>query len=145
MLLLQRFLLIGFALCIPPILIISSASAQFEGHDYHGKQIWCYRRGLGPCDVSYQSVFIGTVVSVTEAAGKEKQLQIMPEEIFSGRADGLLTVTTNQGECFGDFKAGDKWLFYLQRDTKTNALLLDYASPTRPIADAQADSERDGN
>lgn len=62
----------------------------------------------------------------------------MPEEVFSGRVAGLLSVTTKQGECFGDFQAGDKWLFYLRQDTKTKSLLLDYASPTRPIADAQA-------
>ena len=47
----------------------------------------------------------------------------------------------DQGECFGDFQAGDKWLFYLQRDPKTKSLVLEYNSPTRPIADAQAQIE----
>jgi hypothetical protein len=89
----------------------------------------------------YESVFIGTVVSVTEAANSEKRLQLMPAEVFSGTVAGSLTVTTDQGECLGDFQAGDKWLFYLQRDTKTKLLLLKYASPTRPIADAQAQIE----
>lgn len=139
--LLQRWALLVLALCIPSTLIISSASAQFEGHDYHGKQIFCYIRGReGSCGIGdgYEAVFIGTVVSVTETANKERRLQLMPEEVFSGRVTGSLTVTTDQGECFGDFQAGDKWLFYLQRDTKTKSLLLKYSSPTRPIADAQA-------
>lgn len=129
------------ALCIPPTLVVSSAFAQFEGHDYHGKQIFCYIRGReGSCGpgYGYDAVFTGTVVSVTEATGKERRLELMPEEVFSGRVTSLLTVATKQGECFGDFQAGDKWLFYLRRDTNTKSLLLDYASPTRPTADAQA-------
>jgi hypothetical protein len=142
--LLQRCALMVFALCIPSTLVISSASAQFEGHDYHGKQIFCYIRGRdGSCGIGdgYEDVFIGTVVSVTEIANNEKRLRLMPEEVFAGRVAGSLTVTTEQGGCFGDFQVGDKWLFYLQQDTKTKALLLKYNSPTRPIADAQAQIE----
>jgi hypothetical protein len=139
--LLQRCALLVPALCILPTLISSSASAQFEGHDYHGKPIFCYIRGReGSCGIGngYEAVFIGTVLSVTETANTEKRLQVMPEEVFSGRFAGSLTVTTDQGECFGDFEAGDKWLFYLQRDAKTKSLVLKYASPTRPIGGAPA-------
>jgi hypothetical protein len=142
--LLERGALLVFALCIPSTLIISSASAQFEGHDYHGKQIFCYMRGReGSCGVGdgYEDVFIGTVVSVAETANSEKRLRLMPEEVFAGTVAGSLTVTTEQGGCFGDFQSGDKWLFYLQRDSKTKSLLLKYNSPTRPIADAQAQIE----
>lgn len=138
--LLDRCALRVFALCIPPTLIVSSAFAQFEGHDYHGKQIFCYIRGReGSCGPSYgyDAVFTGTVVSVTETTGNERRLELIPEEVFSGRVTGLLTVATKQGECFVDFQAGDKWLFYLRRDTRTKSLLLDYASPTRPTADAK--------
>lgn len=129
------------ALCIPSTLIISPASAQLEGHDYHGKQIFCYIRGReGSCGVGdgYEDVFIGTVVSVASSGNREKRLRLMPEEVFAGTAAGPVTVTTDQGRCFGDFHAGDRWLFYLQRETKTNSLLLKYNSPARPIADAQA-------
>jgi hypothetical protein len=129
------------ALCIFSTLIVSSASAQFVGQDYHGKQIFCYMRGReGSCGVGdgYEDVFIGTVVSVAEIANNEKQLRLMPEEVFAGAVAGSLTVTTDQAGCFGGFQAGDKWLFYLQRDTKTKSLLLKYNSPTRLIADAQA-------
>ncbi len=142
--LLQRCALLVLPLCIPSTLILSSASAQFEGHDYHGKQIFCYIRGReGSCgiDDGYEAVFVGTVVSVAEIANSEKRLRLMPEEVFAGTVAGSLTVTTDQGGCFGDFQAGDKWLFYFQRDTKTKSLLLKYNSPTRPIADAQPQIE----
>ncbi len=142
--LLQRCALLVFALCIPSTLIIPSAAAQLEGHDYHGRQIFCYIRGReGSCGIGdgYEAVFIGTVVSVAEMANSEKRLRLMPEEVFAGTVAGSLTVTTDQGGCFRDFQAGDKWLFYLQRDTKTKSLLLKYNSPTRPIADAQAQIE----
>jgi hypothetical protein len=142
--LLQRCALLFPALCILPTLASSSAAAQVEGHDYHGKQVFCYIRGReGSCGIGdgYEAVFIGTVVSATETANGEKRLQLMPEEVFSGTVAGSLTVTSDQGECFGDFQAGDKWLFYLQRDPRTKSLLLKYASPTRQIADAQAQIE----
>jgi hypothetical protein len=117
--LLQRCALLVPALCILPTLTSWSASAQFEGHDYHGKQIFCYMRGRdGSCGIGdgYETVFIGTVVSVTETANSETRLQLMPEEVFSGTVAGSLTVTSDQGECFGDFQAGDEWLFYFQKD-----------------------------
>ena len=135
-----------FALWVTSPLIVSSASAQqIDVRDYRGKQIACVTSGLqsfarscGTSD-SYETVFVGSVVSVTEIADRERRLQLMPEEVFSGNADRLLTVTTNQGVCFGDFQVGDKWLFYLKRDTKTKALLLSYGSPSRLIADAKAE------
>ena len=141
----HRCALLTLALWIPSALIISSVAAQvIEIRDYRGKQISCVTSGLqgfgrscGTGD-DYDSVFIGSVVSATEITDTERRLQVMPEEVFSGNADGLLTVTTSQGACFGDFQPGDKWLFYLKRDTKTKALLLSYGSPTRLIADSQA-------
>ena len=142
--LVQRCAMLVLALCIHSTLIISSASAQLEGHDYHGKQILCYMRGRdGSCGVGdgYDDVFIGTVVSVVEIANSEKRLRLIPEEVFAGAVADSLTVTTEQAGCFGDFQAGDEWLFYLQRDTKTKSLLLKYNSPTRAIADAQAQIE----
>jgi Carboxypeptidase regulatory-like domain len=133
-----------FALSVTCAPFISSALSQvIEIRDYRGKQISCVTSGLSgfgrSCGTgdSYETVFVGSVVSVTEVTDTERRLQLMPEEVFSGNADGLLTVNTSQGACLGDFQAGDKWLFYLQRDTKTKALLLSYGSPTRPIADAQ--------
>ena len=134
-----------FALCIPSTLITSSLFAQvIEIRHYRGKQISCVTSGLKgfnrACGTSdgYETVFIGSVFSVTEISATERRLQLMPEEVFSGTAEGLLTVTTSQGACIGEFKTGDKWLFYLQRDTKTKTLLLSYGSPTRPIGDSQA-------
>jgi hypothetical protein len=142
----QRRAVSLFTLCILSTLVVSTASGQnIDLREYRGKQIACVTRGLqsfaGSCGTSdsYEAVFVGSVVSVTEITDRERRLQLMPEEVFSGNADRLLTVTTNQGLCFGDFQVGEEWLFYLKRDTKTKALLLSYGSPTRPIADATAD------
>jgi hypothetical protein len=131
-----------FAQSVTCALFISSALSQIiEIRDYRGKQISCVRSGLqdGSCGTgdTYEAVFVGSVVSVTEITETERRLRLVPEEVFFGDTDGLLTVNTSQGACLGDFQAGDKWLFYLQRDTKTKALLLSYGSPTRPISDAQ--------
>ena len=93
--LLQRCaVLLVFALCIPSTLIISSASAQFEGHEYHGKQIFCYIRGReGSCGVGdgYETVFSGTIVSVAEIANSEKRLRLMPEEVFAGTVASVVS------------------------------------------------------
>jgi len=35
------------------------------------------------------------------------------------------------------FSPGDRWLFYLQSDDKTNELFLTYGSPSGPVADSQ--------
>jgi len=133
-----------FELSVACALFISSASSQvIEIRDYRGKQISCVRSGLQgfgrSCETgdSYEKVFVGSVVSVIETTDTERRLQLLPEEVFFGNAHGLLTVNTSQGACIGDFQAGDKWLFYLERDPKTKALLLSYGSPTRPISDAQ--------
>jgi hypothetical protein len=132
------------ALWAATTLIVSSASAQeIEIREYRGKQIACVTGGLQSfvrsCGTSnsYETVFVGSVVSVKEVTDTDRRLQLMPEEVFFGNSDGLLTANTSQGACLGEFQAGDKWLFYLQRDPKTKALLLSYGSPTRPIAEAQ--------
>lgn len=122
-----------------------SVSAQaIEIRDYRGKQISCVTKGLqefgkvcGTGD-AFIAVFTGSVVSATEITDTERRLELMPEEVFSGTADGLLTVTTSQGACLGEFQPGDKWLFYLQQDSETKALVLSYGNPTRPVADSQA-------
>ncbi|HEX7288541.1 MAG TPA: carboxypeptidase-like regulatory domain-containing protein [Candidatus Angelobacter sp.] len=75
--------------------------------------------------------------STTEIADEEKRLLLMPEEVFRGEAAIELTVLTSQGDCLPEILPGDRWLFYLQRVSKTNALLLSYGSPSEPLADAQ--------
>jgi hypothetical protein len=131
--------LAAMAICIAP-----SLSAQLvELRDYHGKEITCVRSGLHgfemPCGIqsSYQYIFIGTVVSVSEAEDSERALRVTPEEVFSGSPPVELTVTTSQGDCLGDIALGDKWLFYLRRDENTGTLMLAYGSPSGPVADTE--------
>ena len=126
---------------------IPSVSAQIvELREYHGKQIGCARSGLSgfamPCgaDGGYEFVFIGSVLSAKAISATEWRLQLMPEETFHGNPAGELTVITNQGACLPEIHAGDRWLFYLQKnDHKPNALILSYGSPSKPMPDAAKD------
>jgi hypothetical protein len=69
-------------------------------------------------------------------------LQLSPQEIFRGDAVGRLLVTTNQGACLPEILLGDQWLFYLRRDENSGELLLDYGSPSNPVAAAERDITR---
>jgi hypothetical protein len=148
------------ALCTQPF----GAAQITELREYHGKHIQepiviggqafiaCTRSGLFsfemPCGLEswYEDIFVGTVLSVSDTEGSErvlsiapleKVLSITPEEIFSGNPPDQLKVTTSQGDCLGDITPGDKWLFYLRRDTKTGTLKLAYGSPSGPVADEE--------
>jgi hypothetical protein len=124
--------------------VVPHGSAQImEERQYHGTTITCMLSGLqgwgSPCgtDGNYAYIFVGSVLSATEISDTEKRLQITPEKIFLGDPATPLTVTTNQGACLPEILPGDQWLFYLQRDDKTNDLMLEYGSPSEPIAEAQ--------
>lgn len=132
-------IVLGALICAIPY-----ASAQIiEDREYRGKKIMCMLSGLrgwgSPCgtDGNYAYIFVGSVLSATEISDSEKLLQLMPQEIFLGDAASQLKVTTNQGDCLPEILPGDQWLFYLWRDDKTKELLLNYGSPSKPIADAQ--------
>jgi hypothetical protein len=121
----------------------SCSSQIIEERQYRGKTITCMLSGLqgwgNPCgtDGNYAYIFVGAVLSATEISEKEKRLQITPQEIFLGEPTSQLAVTTNQGACLPEILPGDQWLFYLWRDDKSKELLLDYESPSSPIAEAQ--------
>jgi hypothetical protein len=130
------------------MLAIPRTCAQiFEEREYHGKRITCVQSGLRgfamPCgtDGNYTYVFVGSVLSVAEISDREKRLQLVPQELFLGDATSPLTVTTRQGACLPEIQAGDKWLFYLWRESGSDALILSYGGPSRPLADAQKDIE----
>jgi len=55
--------------------------------------------------------------------------------MFRGVTASQVTVVTEQDDCLAEFRAGDEWLFYLQRDA--HSLVLSYGSPSKPIAEAQ--------
>lgn len=124
--------------------VIPPAFAQIiELRNYRGKQIQCIRSGITgfgrPCgiDGNYAYVFIGSVVSTIKVSDTETRLMVAPEEVFLGADATALMITTSQGGCLPDIVPGARWLFYLQRDRKTNALLLAYGSPSKPIAEAE--------
>lgn len=121
-----------------------SASAQRDVMiEYRGKQIACSTSGLFSFEMScgidswYEDIFIGSVQSVTEISETERVVRIVPGEVFLGNPGSLLTVTTSQGACLAELKAGDDWLFYLRRDKKSKELLLEYGSPSGPVADTE--------
>ena len=119
------------------------AAAQItELRNYHGKKIYCTLSGLrgfsSECGIinDYEYIFIGSVLSVAQISDEEKRLQLQPLEIFLGNPLDQLTVTTNQGDCLQEIEPGDEWLVYLFRDSKTNGLVLEYGSPSAPVAES---------
>jgi hypothetical protein len=67
-----------------------------------------------------------------------QRLQIAPDKVFVGDSSEA-TVITNQACLSSDIQAGDKWLFYLHRDPKSNNLILEYQGPSEPISKAEND------
>ena len=113
-----------------------------------GKQIACMHTGLmsdlndcGTRSDSYSYVFVGSISRVTPRLTtdlhNEFELQIVPEEIFSGKPDKPLTVLTSQGLCLPKLAVGDRWLFYLRKDAGEPIVLDFYGNESRPLADAQ--------
>jgi Carboxypeptidase regulatory-like domain len=108
-----------------------------------GRTVACGYSGLksdlkdcGPRADLYTYVFVGLISAVTPAANYEKEIQIVPEEIFRGAPATPLTVLTSQADCLGDLKVGDRWLFYLRHE-EGKPIVLDYGSGSLPIANAQ--------
>ncbi|MGO9303284.1 MAG: carboxypeptidase-like regulatory domain-containing protein [Candidatus Korobacteraceae bacterium] len=113
-----------------------------EIREYHGKKFECsysgiWAFGMGCGIESYARVFTGTVISAVEISDRDKRLRLAPEEVFLGDPASEVTAITNQACLRTEIKAGDKWLFYLNRDRKTNELILSFGSPSKPIAEAQ--------
>jgi len=114
-----------------------------EVREYHGKQVTCLHSGLigvaKACGTeAYARVFTGIVRSAVEVGDTDKLLQIIPDEVFVGDSSEA-TVTTNQACLHTDIQAGDRWLFYLYRDPKSDKLVLSYDGPSKPITEAEDD------
>ena len=110
---------------------------------YHGKQVQCIHSGLRgvakQCGTEgYARVFTGIVSSSVEVGDTDKLLHLVPDEVFVGDSNEA-TVITNQACLNADIQAGDKWLFYLYRDPKSDKLILSYDGPSKPIANAEDD------
>ncbi len=85
----------------------------------------------------YTYVFVGVISGVTPVENDEKQIELVPEEVFLGTPATALTALTSQADCMREFKVGDRWLFYL-RKVEGKPIVLDYyGNDSLPVADAQ--------
>src|SRR5690349_4035663 len=103
------------------VLCQGRAAAQIISIERVGsKTVACMHTGLTStlkdCGVRadwYNYVFVGLISEVTPFENDEKEIQIVPEEVFWGEPTTSLKVVTSQAACMRELKAGDKWLFYL--------------------------------
>jgi hypothetical protein len=124
-------------------MVPSLSAVIIETRDYHGKQVQCVHGGLrGVAQMcgteGYARVFTGFVRSAIEVGDTDKLLQLVPDEAFVGDSSEA-TVVTNQACLSTDIQAGDKWLFYLYRDPKSDQLILSYDGPSKPVTKAEDD------
>jgi hypothetical protein len=120
-----------------------AARAQImEFREVGGKTITCMHSGLSS-DLSdcgtqsdwYAYVFVGTISAITPTKDGEKELHIIPDEVFKGEPANPLIVRTSQGACLPDLMVGDRWLYYLRSG---NPVVLDfYGNISSPVADAK--------
>jgi hypothetical protein len=135
-----RLVLVVLAVaCMVP----SLSAVIVEIREYHGKQVSCIHSGLRgvakQCGTEgYARVFTGFVRSSVEVGDTDKILQLVPDEAFVGDSSEA-TVITNQACLNTDIQAGDRWLFYLYRDPKSDRLILSYDGPSKPITQAEDD------
>lgn len=127
-------------------LVVPFLSADIaEVREYHGKKVTCLHSGLYSsagwvCGTyNYARVFTGTVQSAVEVGDTDKRLQLIPDEVFLGDPASEVTAITNQACLRAEIQAGQKWLFYLFRDKKSNELVLGYEGRSKRIEEAQQD------
>jgi hypothetical protein len=120
-----------------------AATAQIITIDKVGdKTITCMHSGLTSdlkdCGLQsnwYAYVFVGSISAITPIKDDEKELQIIPEEVFHGEPANPLTARTSQSACLPNLKVGNHWLFFLRNG---KPIVLDYyGNISRHVADAQ--------
>lgn len=126
--------------------VVSLLSAQIaEVREYHGRKVQCVHSGIvhtngtGCGTLGYERVFTGTVKSAFAIGETDKLLQLVPHEVFLGDPASEVIAVTNQACLRREIGDGEKWLFYLYRNTQTNGLVLGYDGPSKPLAQAQHD------
>ena len=132
----------GVALVLVTLFWGGTASAQIiEGRTEGGKTFTCMHTGLSSGEdcggkvYAYSYVFIGSISGIRET-GEEKELQIVPQEIFYGQPSTPLTILTSQGLCLPNMAIGDSWLFFLRRE-KDQPIVLDYyGNDSLPVTEA---------
>ena len=96
------------ALVIVGLCCCSAAKAQIIMLKQDGdKRFQCMHTGLSgdltDCGTQsdwYPYVFVGTISAVTPTKDGEKELHIIPDEVFKGEPNNPLIVLTSQGACF---------------------------------------------
>ena len=124
---------------------LSAAAGQIiELREVNGKSFRCIHSGLSSdlkdCGFHsdwYAYVFVGSISDIAPAEKDEKKLRITPEEVFRGEPPTQLTVLTSQGTCLPELALGDRWLFFLRKETGKPVVLDYYGNDSRPVADAQ--------
>lgn len=122
-----------------------AAGQIIEFREVDGKSFQCVHSGLSSDlnDCGFRSdwyayVFVGSISAILPSSDKnEKELQIMPEEIFHGKPPTPLTVLTSQGACLPNLAAGDRWLFFLRKEADKPIVLDYYGNDSRPIAQVE--------
>jgi carboxypeptidase family protein len=135
---------IGFVVLVVACMVPSLSAVIVEIREYRGKKVFCVHGGLvgvakGCGTEGYSWVFTGTVKSATDVGETDKRLQIIPDEIFLGDSANEVTAIANQACLRSEIQAGDKWLFYLYGDPKSDTLVLPYDSPSKPVLVADDD------
>ncbi len=133
----------GFVVLTVACMVPSLSAVIVEIREYHGKQVTCLHSGLmgiakGCGTERFARVFTGAVRSSVEVGDTDKRLEIVPDEVFVGDSSDA-TAITNQACLHTDIQAGEKWLFYLYRDPKSDVLVLGYDGPSKPMSDAEDD------
>lgn len=112
------------------------------------KTVMCMHSGLTSdlkdCGVRadwYAYVFVGSISAVTPVMNDEKEIQIVPEEVFLGAPTTPMTVSTSQAACLHELRVGDRWLFFLRKQKDAPIVLDYYGNESLPLADAQEQVE----
>jgi Carboxypeptidase regulatory-like domain len=143
----MRFLALTILAAV--LCFVDAAEGQImEGRQINGKTVMCMHSGLtsdlkdcGARSFWYAYVFVGSISAITPAENDEKEIQIIPEEVFHGNPARPLTVITSQGTCLPKLEVGDRWLFFLRQE-KDKPIVLDYyGNDSIPVGDAQEQIE----
>jgi hypothetical protein len=112
------------------------------------KTITCMRTGLSSdlkdCGVRsdwYTYAFVGSIKSIVPIDKDEKELQIVPDEVFNGKPPTPLTVVTSQSLCWSNLKIRDHWLFYLRKEENKPIVLDYYGNDSLPVGAAREQIE----
>ena len=123
------------------------AAAQIiEERRVGDRPVTCMHSGLSNFDCGvradwYAYTFVGSISAITSIENDEKEIQIVPEEVFHGNPPSPLTVLTSEAACLPSLAVGDRWLFFLRKE-KGQPIVFDYyGNDSLPVADAREQIE----